>query len=239
MRQTIQLLQLLIIVAAGYIFFKFPEDVRLYYVLGGMVATYILEKIDTLVLDDQKLKLLLDEQKIETASKKKKSTPINTLMESKNPKQLSKAIGEILKKFHIIVASPMQPDGVDLEFWAPGSDQVFGLKVLSSVKELEEELVDYDGLMAFNNAPDNKHRVVIVASNVIDKDAIDGVVEQEDFSGRSEDVLKQHQLLAMTTSTLRKIHLLCSKKGVKPKLFLQLFQKHDGGVFRLEDYVKK
>ena len=160
-------------------------------------------------------------------------------MGSKNPKQLSKAIGEILKKLHIIVASPMQPHGVDLEFWAPGSDQVFGLKVLSSVEELEEELPDYDGLMAFNNAPDNKHRVVIVASSAIDRGAIDGVVEQGDFSSRSEEFLQQHHLLAMTTTTLHKIHLLCSKKGIDPKLFLRLFEKHAGGVFRLEDYVKK
>lgn len=239
MRQTIQLLQLLIIIAAGYIYFKFPEESRLYYVLGGMIATYVLEKIDTLVLDKQKLQSLLKEQKTGAASKRKNSTTINTLLTSKNPKQLNGAIGQIFKKFRFIVATSMRERGVDLEFWTPGSNKIFGLKTLGSVEDLEQELPDFKDLMAFNNASDNNHRIVFIASNVIIKGEEDEAAQQVDFSKKSEEFLKHHHLLAMTTATLRKIHLLCSKKGIDPKLFLRLFHKHPGGVFRLEDYAKK
>jgi hypothetical protein len=239
MRKTIQLFQLLIIIFTGYCFFYFSEDIRLYIILGCAVITYILEKIDTLVLDKQKLQILLEERKKGFAAKKKSNSVLDRLTECKNGRQLTEAIGMILKKMGYSVNRPIQEDGVDLEFLAPGTKGVFGLKAIATLEGLEDGAMDFDALKAFAGVDDN-HKVVIISGNtaVITGEG-DGLFSQGDFSQKSEALLKQHQIVAMTTSTLQDIFMLCKLNGIDSKLFLMLFQEHAGGVFRLDDYARK
>lgn len=237
MRRTIQLFQLLIIIFAGYGYFHFSEEIRLNLLLGCMVVTYILEKMDTLVLDKQKLQKLLKEKKIEHVTKKKSFTPLNTLMEDKTTDQLREAIKRILKKLRFVVASPKQAEGVDFEFWTPGSKSVLGLKVFDSVGDLEQELLDV-GPPAALDEQENNHRVVFIAGNIDGEGDAEEIYLQDDFSPKIKDFLQQNRLLAMTTSTLREIYLVCSKRRIDPRLFLRHFQEHAGGVFRMEDLIE-
>ena len=238
MRQTIQLLQLLIIVFAGYGYYTFSPDFRLYFVLGCLIAAYILEKIDVLILDRQKLQALLEERNLEIGSGKKSNTPLGILMESSNSRELTGAIRRLFKKLRFTVTSPTLEQGIDLEFWTAGSSMIFAVKVLESVHKIDAETPGMNKLLTYD-ALSPEHRLIIIASNT-SKDRMKGQQYQvEEFSQDSEAFLRDNHLLALNTSTLRTIFLLCKRKGIDPGLFLKLFREHRGGVFRLEDYAKK
>ncbi len=232
MRQTILLLQLLILVFAGYAMYTFAEDIRLYVVLACLIAAYILEKTDALVLDRQKLQAVFDREQLEQAARKKKNTLLGTLMESSSRPVLRKTICKMFKKLHfIVVDTGGEVQDIDLEFRAVGNSAVFAVKILESVADLSASTVNLDHTAA--------PRLIIIASNTSSDNMKDGRFVQQDFSTRDEQILRQNKMMAMTTTTLRMIFLLCTKKGIDPKLFLKLFQEHKGGVFRLEDYGRK
>jgi hypothetical protein len=238
MRQTIQLLQLLILVFAGYGYYTFSPDFRLYFILGCLVVAYILEKIDVLILDRQKLQALIDERNLEAGVRKKSNTPLGILMQPATSQETVGAITRLFKKLRFTVTTPAPEQGVDLEFWAAGSSMIFGLKVFDSVDDIGAETPGMEQLEAYAT-PSGSQRLIIICNNIRESKTAKQQFQLQEFSPQSEAFFCRHQLLALTTTTLRTIFLLCRKKGIDPRLFLKLFREHRGGVFRLEDYAKK
>ncbi len=83
-----------------------------------------------------------------------------------------------------------------------------------------------------------KRRLLLIGSNTT-QEVADGKPQFNDFSANTQDLLSSKSIVAMTTLTLYKIYLLCQKKSVDPKAILDLIHRHPGGVFRLEQYMKR
>lgn len=250
MRYTLRLLQLLIVVYAIYVLTYYTGDTQKYIILGCLLVMYVIEKIDTMVLDRQLLEKALAEKETPPqpakaaakAAQKPKGgfSPWQALLIHKNTKKLGQAIHMVLRKLGIMVEVADNEPFLDRLFWAPGETNSFGLKVLADVSDVDVEMGSWDREREFEQGKEGERRLVVIGSNTLEEDEDELTTGQYgDFTKNAERFFSDSGIVAMTTITLHRMYLYCTKKRIDPKLFLHLIHEHPGGIFRLEDYAKK
>lgn len=242
MRKTLQLFQLFLAVFAIYAAMHFSGNQRNLILLACMITMYLAEKADTMMIERAKLAKVLQQEKESgkaIVAKKKKSTPLDNLLFSKNVRQLGDAIHQVLRSLRLEVSYPQDTPGIDRLFWAPGEEYLFGVKVVADVSEMHAGLENWGAIKKFDTGTGGNQRLLVIASNSIEEDDSEfGMKGFLDFSKTAQELLADEHILAMTTQTLHKIHTVCTKKQIDPRLILTLMRTHPGGVFRLEQYAK-
>ena len=240
MRKTLQLFQLCLAIFAIYVAMHFAGGQRNLILLACLFTMYLAEKTDTIMLERGKLaKALQQEKKAGKIILGKKSTSLDNLLFNKNVHQLGEAIHQVLRSLRLEVSYPHDNTGIDRLFWASGEKYLFGLKVVGDISDLNDGLENWDAIRKFDKGQGGNQRLLVIGSNFIEEnDSELGMRGFLDFPKTAQDFLTDKHILAMTTQTLHKIHHICTKKNIDPRLILNLMQTHPGGVFRLEQYAK-
>lgn len=238
MRKTLQLFQLFLVTFAIYVVMHFAGGQRNLILLACLITMYLAEKADTMMIERGKLARALQQEKdsckIITG---KKSTSLDNLLFCKNVRQLGDAIHQVLRSLRLEVSYAQDNPGIDLLFWASGEKYLFGLKVIGDISEMSDDLKDWDAIRNFDKGQGGNQRLVLIGSNSIEENDSDlGMTGYLDFTKNIQEMLVDKHILGMTTQTLHKIHGLCMKKHIDPRLILNLMHSHPGGVFRLEQY---
>ena len=237
-QKTLLLFQLLLAVFSIYSVLKYSGNQRMIIPLTCLVAMFLVGKVETAVSErekkkkDQKAKARKDIE--ETATFK----PVDCLLKSKNVLLLTDAIHYLLNELGLKVSRSPDQSFIDRLIRSVDDDEVtFGLKVLGDVGELSENWENWEEVTDFDMGKGGNRRILLIGSNITDEQA-DGKPKFSDFSANIQSLLSTKNIVAMTTLTFYKIYLLCQKKSVKPQAVLDLIQRHPGGVFRLEQYMK-
>jgi hypothetical protein len=218
-QKTLLLFQLLLAVFACYSVLKYSGNLRLLVPLFCLVGMFIVGKVESIVEESQEIK----EDKQAKADKGKTTfKPVDCLLKSKNVLLLTDAIHYLLKDLGLAVSRSPDQNSIDRLVRAPDDSlTTFGLKILGDVGD-----------------KGGKRRLILIGSNTL-REEEDGKPQFTDFSPNTQSLLTSKSIVAMTTLTLYKIYLLCQKKSVDPKVILDLIHRHPGGVFRLEQYMKR
>ena len=237
-QKTLLLFQLLLAVFAFYSVLHYSGNQRLIVPLFCLFGMMVVGKVETLIIESDDKK----EQKQTKATKQTEAEmtfkPADALLKSKNVLLLIDAIHYLLKDLGLSVSRSPNQMTVDRLVRIPGNDITFGLKVLGDVAEPTENWDSWEELLDFDQGKGGKRRLLLIGSNSIQEGAKDKP-QFVDFSTHTQNLLSSRRIVAMTTLTLYKIYLLCKKKRVNPSVILDLVHRHPGGVFRLEQYMKR
>ena len=236
-QKTLLLFQLLLAVFAVYGVLKYTGNQRLIVPLTCLVAMFLVGKVETAVTESDKRK---EDKKIKARKKLEKKEdfkPIDCLLKSKNVLLLTDAIHHLLNDLGLKVSRSPDQSVIDRLVRTEDDQVTFGLKILSDVGEISENWESWEEITDFDMGKGGKRRFLLIGSNTTSEEG-DGKPKFSDFSAHTQSLLSSKNIVAMTTLTFYKIYLLCQKKSVKPKAVLDLIQRHPGGVFRLEQYMK-
>ena len=237
-KKTLLLFQLLLAIFAFYSVLKYSGNQRLLVPLFCLFGMILVGKLETLLTEGDEKK----EYKITHAAKKNDDeipfNPADTLIKSKNVLLLIDAMHYLFKDLGLSVSRSPEQHNIDRVLRAPDDRMTFSLKVLGDVAELTENWDSWDELTALDQGEGGKNRLLLIGSNTLQEG---GEVKPKfvDFSANSQKLLSAKSIVAMTTLTLYKIYLLCTTKSVDPSVILDLIHRHPGGVFRLEQYIKR
>ena len=164
--------------------------------------------------------------------------PADTLIKSKNVLLLIDAMHYLFKDLGLSVSRSPDQRNIDRVLRVPDNPMTFSLKVLGDVAELTENWNSWEELADFDQGEGGRNRLLLIGSNTLQEG---GEVKPKfvDFSADSQNLLSSRSIVAMTTLTLYKIYLLCTTKSVEPSVIFDLMHQHPGGVFRLEQYMKR
>ncbi len=237
-QKTLLLFQLLLAVFAFYSVLKYTGSQRLTVPLFCLLGMFVVGKVESMVTEGDEMK----EQKKAAATKEitgePSFKPADTLLKSKNVLLLIDAMHYLLKDLGLAVSRSPNQSSVDRLVRVPGSQITFGLKVLSDVAELTESWNSWEELSGFDQGKGGQRRLLLIGSNTIEDGGGDKP-QFVDFSTDTQNLLSSRRIVAMTTLTLYKVYVLCKKKSIEPSQILDLVLRHPGGVFRLEQYMKR
>ena len=237
-QKTLLLFQLLLAVFAAYSVLNYSGNQRLILPLFCLFGMFVVGKAESMVAEsDHKQK----HKKTQTAKKAGGSVtfkPADTLLKSKNVLLLIDAIHYLMKDLGLAVSRSPNQSSIDRLVRVPDNQMTFGVKVLGDVRELTENWDSWKELSDFDQGKGGERRLLLIGSNTIQGEG-EGKPQFADFSSGTQSMLSSKSVVAMTTLTLYKIYLLCKKKSVDPSVVLDLVHKHPGGVFRLEQYMKR
>lgn len=237
-QKTLLLFQLFLAVFAVYAVLKYSGNQRLYVPLICLLTMFLVGKVETAVTEKNKKEEKRRAGAGKRAEEKRTFKPVDCLLKSKNVLLLTDAIHHLLNDLGLKVSRSPDQSVIDRLIRASDDSQVtFGLKVLSDVGELSENWDSWGELSQFDTGKGGEKRLLLIGSNSI-HDEGDDKPKFSDFSANIQSLLSSKSIVAMTTLTFYKIYLLCQKKSVDPKAILNLIQRHPGGVFRLEQYMK-
>ena len=237
-QKTLLLFQLLLAVFAFYSVLNYSGNQRLIVPLFCLFGMMVVGKVETLITESDDRK----EQKQTKATKQNAAEvtfkPIDALLKSKNVLLLIDSIHYLLKDLGLSVSRSPDQRTVDRLVRMPGNEITLGLKILGDVAEANESWDGWEELLDFDQGKGGRRRLLLIGSNTIQEGAKDKP-QFVDFSAHTQNLLSSKNIVAMTTLTLYKIYLLCKKKRVDPSVILDLVHRHPGGVFRLEQYMKR
>ena len=236
-QKTLLLFQLLLAVFAVYGVLQYTGNQRLIVPLICLVAMFLVGKVETAVTESDKRK---EDKKIKAGKKPEEKgdfKPIDCLLKSKNVLLLTDAIHYLLNDLGLKVSRSPDQSVTDWLVRTEDDQVTFGLKILSDVGEISENWESWEEITDFDMGKGGERRFLLIGSNTMPEEG-DGKPKFSDFSANTQSLLSAKNIVAMTTLTFYKIYLLCQKKSVKPKAILDLIQRHPGGVFRVEQYMK-
>ena len=237
-QKTLLLFQLLLAVFAFYSVLHYSGNQRLIVPLFCLIGMMVVGKVETLVTEGHEDKA---RQRTKAAAKVEVGAPFipaDTLLKSKNVLLLTDAIHYLLKDLGLSVSRSPDQLTIDRVVRLQDNQTTFGLKVLGDVAELTENWDNWEQLSDFDQGEGGDRRLLLIGSNTLQ----DGGVEKPqfvDFSPSAQNLLSSKRVVAMTTLTLYKIYLLCKNRSVDPTVILDIVHRHPGGVFRLEQYMKR
>ena len=237
-QKTLLLFQLFLAVFAVYAVLKYSGNQRLYVPLTCLFTMFLVGKVETAVTEKDKIEEKQRARAGKKAEDKRMFKPVDCLLKSKNVLLLTDAIHYLLNDLGLKVSRSPDQSVIDRLIRASDNSQVtFGLKILSDVGELSENWDSWGELSQFDAGKGGEKRLLLIGSNSM-HDEGDEKPQFSDFSANTQSLLSSKSIVAMTTLTFYKIYILCQKKNVNPAAILDLIQRHPGGVFRLEQYMK-
>ena len=235
-QKTLLLFQLLLAVFAFYAVVKYRGNMRLIAPLFCLVGMFVVSKVET-ILSDKDEEKDTKEETVKKDEEKKQFKPLECLLKSSNTLLLTDAVHHLLRGLGLLVSRSPEQTSIDRLVKAPEGQATFGLKIVGDIGELNENWDKWEELSGFDMGKGGKRRLLLIGSNPMQDDGGDNP-KFKDFPAATQRLLSAKQIVAMTTLTFYKICLLCQKKKVDPKLILDLIQRHPGGVFRLEQYIR-
>jgi hypothetical protein len=237
-QKTLLLFQLLLAVFAFYAVLKYSGNQRLVVPLFCLVGMFVMGKVETFVAAGDDKKQRKKKETSEEGEDEVSFKPADTLLKTKNVLLLIDAIHYLLKDLGLAVSRSPDQQSVDRVVRVENNQVSFGLKVLGDVGELTENWDNWEELGDFDQGEGGERRLLLIGSNTL-QEAVEGKPQFVDFSANTQNLLASKSVVAITTLTLYKIYLLCKKKSVDPSVILDLIYRHPGGVFRLEQYMKR
>lgn len=230
-QKSLVLFQLFLAVFAFYSLLKYPGSSRFLVSLACLVGMFVVARVEMSLKDSKNHE--------EGHSNDMRSVQwLDCLLKSKNVLLLTDSVHYLMQDLGLPVTMSPDHPGVDRLVRIPDTQVTFGLKILRDVGELEGDSNKWDELASFHLDKGGKGRLLIIASNST-KGAAEGEQKYQDFSAHSQRLLSARKLVAMSTLTFYKIYLFCKKKNVDPKKLFHLIQRHPGGVFQLEHYLRR
>jgi hypothetical protein len=237
-QKTLLLFQLFLAVFAFYAVLKYSGNQRLIVAFFCLFGMFVVGKVETMVTEGDGKEEGKGRKTAKKAEKALSFEPTDTLLKSKNVLLLIDAIHYILKDLGLAVSRSPNQSSIDRLVRAPDKQTTFGLKILGDVAELTENWNSWEELSDFDQGRGGKKRLLLIGSNTVQEGGGDKP-QFVDFSANTQSLLTSRSVVAMTTLTLYKIYMLCKKKSVDPSVILDLIHRHPGGVFRLEQYMKR
>ncbi|UCG14713.1 MAG: hypothetical protein JSU72_09815 [Deltaproteobacteria bacterium] len=237
-QKTLLLFQLLLAMFAFYSVLKYSGNLRLLAPLLCLAGMFLVGKLESLVTAADEQKQGQESETIKEDAGEALFNPLECLLKSKNVLLLTDAIHFLLKDLGLAVSSSPEKRDIDRLVRAPETQLTVGLKVLGNLGELNENWDKLDELADFDLGKGGKRRLLVIGSNSTQLEQ-DGKPKFDDFSTKAQSLLASKHIVAMTTLTIYKIYMLCKKNNVNPKVILELIQRHPGGVFRIEQYMKR
>jgi len=229
--KTLLLFQLFLAVFAFYAVLKYPGNSRFLVSLACLVVMFVLAKVETSLTESEN-------HEEGQSSDMRTVQSLDCLLKSKNVLLLTDAIHYLMQDLGIPVAVSPDYPGVDRLIKIPGTQASFGLKILGDVGELDGNWEKWEDVDGFDLGKGKDRRLLIIASNCA-KEAGYSKHAYQNFSGQTEKFLSARHIVAMSTLTFNKIYLFCKKKNVDPTKLFHLVQRHPGGVFQLEHYLRR
>lgn len=238
-QKTLLLFQLLLAVFSIYAVLKYSGNQRLLVPLTCLFAMFVVGKVETVITESDRRKQDRKTKAGREAEQKKAFKPVDCLLKSKNVLLLTDAIHYLFNDLGLRVSRSPEQSAIDRLVRTPDSNQIsFGLKIVGDVGEIDENWQGWEELKDFDMGQGGKTRILLIGSNTM-QEGEDSKPQFSDFSAGTQSLLSAKSLVAMTTLTFYKIYVLCQKKSVDPKAILGLIHRHPGGVFRLEQYLKR
>jgi hypothetical protein len=237
-KKTLLLFQLLLAVFAFYSVLKYSGNQRLLVPLFCLFGMILVGKLENLLAEGDGKKEYGMSRVSEKIDDEVPFKPADTLIKSKNVLLLIDAMHYLFKDLGLSVSRSPDQRSIDRVLRVPDDRMTFSLKVLGDVAELPENWDSLKELAELDQGEGGRNRLLLIGSNTL-QEGEEVKPKFVDFSANSQNLLSSKSIVAMTTLTLYKIHLLCTTKSVDPSVVFDLIHQHPGGVFRLEQYMKR
>lgn len=232
-KKTLQLYQLLLAVLGFFVTVKLSGMLQLTIPFFLLATIFILDKLETDVSEDEqeeagktRLKPLTTKEKLEI------------LLRSKNRIALLETIDDLLSDMKIGVAPATGHHNVDRLLTVTTLPVSFGLRVISDVGQLGKDWHYWDDMASFGKGSKGSKRSLLIVSNWVEPRR-KSQPKYGNFTDNAVKILRDRQIVAMSTLTFYKIYRLSMEKRRDPARFFELIRQHQGGVFQLEDYKGK
>jgi hypothetical protein len=236
----LSLLQLLLASLAIYSALKFEEEVRLLVPLGLLVLMFIVGRMDRRRTEQEKARkdFLKTEagkirQKEATATKDQHFLTIESLLWPKSELLLIDTVHSVLKELGFRITGGINYHSVDRIVRIPESQDVFGLQILRSEKEVRMEHPKITRALEVEREKREKEKTLIIASTHSHL-ALSEMRQADHISKELVHILIQHHITFMTTHHL--YQLWQKAQGGELDIFgvFRNIYSHPGGVFSVK-----
>jgi len=233
--------QLFLAVFAIYSALHYEEEVRLLVPLGCLILMLVVSRIDERLSENKSARKSFLKIEIDKIWKKESPTikdqnfyTIESLVWPKNELLLIDAVHSIFKDLGFKISTGINYHTVDRIVKIPGTDKAFGMEIMMSEGEMEENHPKLTRALQFEKEKKEDEKTLIIASTHIhlplsERDRV------HDVSRELADFLERHSMSFITTHHL--YELWQKAKGGEIDI-IGLFERiyyHRGGVFPLED----
>ena len=165
------LLQLLLAAIAIYSALKFPEELKLFFPLGCLVAMLVVSRIEKRRSDKKKARKSFLQSEIDKATKKESTaikdqdfSIIDSLLWPKSELLLIDTVHSILKDLGLNVSTGVRYQSVDRIVKIPKTHTAFGVQILMSEGELEGNHPKINRALQFEKEKKEDEKSLIIAS---------------------------------------------------------------------------
>ena len=239
--EVLTFFQLFLAVFAIYSALHYEEEVRLLVPLGCLILMLVVSRIDERLSENKSARKSFLKIEIDKIWKKESPTikdqnfyTIESLVWPKNELLLIDAVHSIFKDLGFKISTGINYHTVDRIVKIPGTDKAFGMEIMMSEGEMEENHPKLTRALQFEKEKKEDEKTLIIASTHIhlplsERDRV------HDVSRELADFLERHSMSFITTHHLYEFWQ--KAKGGEIDI-IGLFERiyyHRGGVFPLED----
>lgn len=228
------LLQLFLAVFSIYSVLRFPEDVKYYIILGCLILMLVISWADKgkkKAILEKNLKPGIDASMGKDPAAAKEQVA-EALLWPKNELILTDAVHFVLKDLGLKVSPGVNYHSVDRIVKIPETQQTFGVEVMMSHNEAEQNHPKFSRALEFEREKKKKEKTLIIAGThtrlpVSERGKVD------DVSKQLGDFLIRHNMSLITTYRLYEVWQRAKEgQNVIVGIFEELYS-HPGGVFPL------
>jgi hypothetical protein len=234
------LFQLLLAVYSIYAALNYEEEMKLLIPLGCLILMFIISRVDKGSLERKTARKSFLESEIDKSLKKDSTTikeqdffTIESLLWPKSELLLIDAVHFIFKDLGFRISTGINYHSVDRIVKIPDTEKAFGVQILMSEREVENNHPRIGRALEFEKEKREKEKNLIIASTYIHAPLSErGQVNH--VSRELADFLVRHNMSFLTTHQLYEFWQ--KAKGGEIDIFA-VFQKihsHPGGVFLLK-----
>ena len=234
------LFQLFLAVFAVYSALRFPEETRLFVALGCLVSMLIVARLDKRTSERQAARKTFLQSEINKIWKKESTTikeqdffTIDSLLWPKSELLLIDAVHFIFKDLGFTISAGIKYHSVDRIVRIPGTQEIFGLEMLISEGELEENHPKLSRALEFEKEKREMEKTLIIGSTHTHLPLSDrGQVHH--MSKHLQDFLVRHSISFISSHRL--YELWQKAKGGEVDLFgiFEQIYTHPGGIVSLK-----
>ncbi|NWF94222.1 MAG: hypothetical protein HXY46_15080 [Syntrophaceae bacterium] len=237
----LSLLQLLLAVFAIYAALKFPEETNLLVPLACLLTMLLLIRIEHDLTEKKKEREVLLKGEVDRAVKREAGTikdqdyfTVESLLWPKNELLLIDAVHSILKDLGLKISPAVNYHSVDRIVRIPDTEKAFGLEILMSEGEAENNHPKIRRALEFEKEKKQDEKTLIIASTHLHL-PLSEKGRRRDASEETAHFLAEHHVSLISAYSL--YELWQKKKGGENEV-IKVFEKlysHPGGIFHLRD----
>ena len=239
----LSLFQLLLAVIAIYSALHYEDAARLLIPLGCLILMLVVIRIDKRLVEKERARKNFLKTEIDKVLKKESPTviehdffTIESLVWPKNELLLIDTVHSIFKDLGFKISTGINYHSVDRIVRIPDTDKVFGVEIMMSMGEVEQNHPKLSRALQFEKEKRENEKTLIIASThthlpLSERDKVSEV------SKELVDFMLRH---SMSFITAHHLYALWQKaKSVEIEIFgvFEEIYAHRGGVFPLEDVI--